>query len=65
MTRKGVFVEGGLLDGERQSQSLVFGKELGWTGLIFDMHPYNKDFVLRKRRYLQMLTQIFASNNGA
>ncbi len=50
MTRKGVFVEGGVLDGESHSQSLILERELGWTGLIYEMNVFNKDLVLSKRR---------------
>jgi hypothetical protein len=50
MTRKGVFVEGGVVDGEHHSQSLILEKELGWTGLIYDMNPLNRDLVLGKHR---------------
>ncbi|XP_076050463.1 protein Star-like [Oratosquilla oratoria] len=48
--RNGFFVECGALDGETRSNTLVFEKKFGWSGILIEADPSNFRLVLNKRR---------------
>ncbi|CAL4124962.1 unnamed protein product [Meganyctiphanes norvegica] len=48
--KNGFFIECGALDGETRSNTLVFEKELGWSGLLIEGDPKNFQLVQKKNR---------------
>ena len=48
--RDGFFVECGALDGETRSNTLVFERQLNWTGLLIEADPLNFAKIITKNR---------------
>ncbi|KAJ9583010.1 hypothetical protein L9F63_022626, partial [Diploptera punctata] len=48
--RDGFFVECGALDGELRSNTLVFERQLNWTGLLIEADPLNFARIVTKNR---------------
>ncbi|CAL4116001.1 unnamed protein product [Meganyctiphanes norvegica] len=48
--KNGFFVECGALDGETGSNTLVFEKKLGWSGLLIEGDPKNFQLLQKKNR---------------
>ncbi|XP_068222502.1 uncharacterized protein [Palaemon carinicauda] len=46
----GFFIECGALDGETRSNTLVFEKRLGWSGVLIEGDPKNFELVTKKNR---------------
>ena len=46
----GFFVESGALDGERNSNSLLFERTRHWTGLLVEPNPYSYEKLKKKHR---------------